>query len=86
MTNKDKDRRMYKKAKEFIEKPESKKYLEELTEKSTEYFRKLNFGEDYTKPLHDIEGYVKEMGLPVKKNEIHDFSLNLIYELYKERG
>lgn len=84
-SEKEKEYRMYKKAKEFIENPETRKYLAELTEKSTEYFEKLNMGEDYTKPLSDIEKYVKRIGLPVKKNEIHDFSLELIYDLYKKR-
>jgi len=85
-SEKEKEDRMYRKAREFIESPETKEYIVELTEKSAEYFEKLNMGEDYTKPLSEIEEKIKEINLPVKKNEIHDFSLNLVYELYKERS
>ena len=69
----------------YIKKLEDKENLAELVQKSNEYFRKLNMGEDYTKLLSEIEEKIEEMELPIKKDEIHDFSLELIYDLFRNR-
>lgn len=76
---------MYYQALEYIKKLKDRENLAELVQKSNEYFEKLNMGEDYTKPLSEIEEKIEELDLPVKKDEIHDFSLELIYDLFKNR-